>query len=78
MNGAPRRLFWLPIDSAPKGVRVQVKMKDGTIYEDAHWASDLSGEEQPPFQGWYIPVIDSEGRESHFREIEEPVEWKSK
>lgn len=32
---------------------VEVMMPDGTTHV-AHWASDLSGEEQPAFEGWYI------------------------
>lgn len=31
---------------------VQVQLYDGTVTE-AHWACDLSGEEQPPFLGWF-------------------------
>jgi hypothetical protein len=41
------------METAPKDASwVQVKLPDLTIIE-AHWASNLSGEEQPPFQGWF-------------------------
>lgn len=51
-------------------------MRDGTVHEDAHWASDLSGEDQPPFEGWFRPVKDSDGRTSYYAYIGEPVAWR--
>lgn len=40
------------------------------IYGPAHYACDLSGEEQPPFRGWFRPAGGS------FWEIDPPpVEW---
>jgi len=53
-------------------------MSDGIIHKDAHWASDLSGEEQPPFEGWFVPVKDQSGRILYYMEIREPVSWKPK
>jgi len=47
-------------------------MDDGTIHEKAHWACDLSGEEQPPFRGWFIP---RNPRHYGFVGIDEPVGW---
>jgi len=44
---------WRLMKSAPKTATwVQVRLKDGSIIR-AHYAEDLSGEEQPPFQGWF-------------------------
>lgn len=64
---------WQPIKTAPKdATEMRVLMRDGTVYERAHWASDLSGEDQPPFQGWFIPSQNASG----FREIEEPTHWR--
>ena len=65
-----------PITTAPKNATsIRVKMKDGTIYEDAHRASNLSGEEQPPFEGWFIPARDEKGKAIYFKPIDEPREW---
>lgn len=61
---------WRPIRTAPKDATwIQVRMEDGTIHR-AHWASNLSGEEQPPFEGWFVD------RKTHFLGIHEPKEWK--
>ena len=60
---------WQPISTAPKdATEIRVRMADGAVHERAHWACDLSGEGQPPFRGWFIPVI-SDGR---MREIAPP------
>lgn len=62
---------WCNMDSAPKdGRNIKVRDKDGneTI---AHFAQDLSGEEQPPFKGFF----ESRGRD--FIQVI-PVEWKIK
>jgi hypothetical protein len=69
MDPKPTTAEWQPISSATKTAKwVIVKMKDGTIHR-AHWASDLSGEEQPAFQGWFIQW----GRD--MSQIAEPVQW---
>lgn len=68
---------WQPMSTAPKNcTHVQVRMRDGTIHDDAHWASDLSGEEQPPFEGWFRPVKRSDGRVSYYAGISEPCQWR--
>ena len=41
MNCAPKDCSW-----------VEVELAGGDICQ-AHWASDLSGEEQPPYRGWF-------------------------
>lgn len=58
--------------NAPKNAtEIQVLMKDGLI-QIAHWAQDLSGEEQPPFQGWFI-------KQGHgYSQIDDPIAWKPK
>lgn len=62
---------WKPIATAPRNAtKVEVRMSDGTIYKDAHWACDLSGDEQPPFKGWFIPGGDG------FIGIPEPEAWR--
>lgn len=61
---------WQPINTAPKNATwVRVKMRDGRVLK-AHWASDLSGEEQPPFEGWFID------KGTYMAGIETPEYWK--
>lgn len=67
---------WNPIATAPRNATdIRVRMEDGSILEPAHWACDLSGEDQPAFRGWFIPVRDSRGTISCYRGIPEPTEW---
>lgn len=62
---------WLSMSSVPKNAtKIQVIMRDGTKHE-AHWAQDLSGEDMPPFRGWFR--TDDDGG---FSQIDEPVGWK--
>lgn len=62
---------WRPMDTAPKDcTHVMVKLKNGTVHEDAHWASDRTGEYQPPFEGWFIP------RGKGFEEVVGVVAWR--
>jgi hypothetical protein len=47
-------MTWQPIDTAPKDASwIIVLVPSGNVHR-AHWASDLSGEEHPAFQGWFI------------------------
>jgi len=39
----------------------------------AHWASDMSGEEQPPFEGWFRHNLGDGGRSYGFSEV--PRGW---
>lgn len=67
---------WQPISTAPMdATEVRVRMKDGLMVECAHWASDLSGESQPAYRGWFVPVPDRDGRVLYYRQIDEPMEW---
>jgi hypothetical protein len=53
---------WMPMESAPINgypssiQHVRGKLRDGSIVEDMHYAQDLSGEDQPPFKGWFEHV----------------------
>ena len=59
-------LGWSEMAVAPKtGATIEVKLQDGTIIT-AHWAQDLTGEEQPPFQGWF----------DEYRNQVFPVHWR--
>lgn len=68
---------WRSMDRAPKNCEeVQLLMKDGRVVRNAHWAEDLSGEEQPPFIGWFIPVYRDDGNRLRFDQVPgEPVGW---
>ena len=64
---------WQPISTAPRNAsKFRAKMKDGTIHEDVHWACDLSGDEQPPFKGFFIPIGNPC---NYYNGIEEPEFW---
>jgi hypothetical protein len=61
---------WQEMGTAPLNATwVEVRMKDGTVLR-AHWASDLSGEEQPPFEGWFID------RGTYMLGIDDPYAWR--
>lgn len=51
MDRAPKDCTWIEVksDLEPRRKFVPTKTK---VYV-AHWAQDLSGEEQPPFSGWF-------------------------
>lgn len=69
-NRPPIKLRWQKMDSAPKGVTVEVRTKNGRTLE-AHFAQDLSGEEQPPFKGWFRYVS-----ETSCAQIDDPIAWR--
>lgn len=63
---------WRSLKSAPKNATwVWGKLASGEQVK-MHWAEDLSGEEQPPFKGWYVRV--GEGAAGYFSQVE-PVAW---
>lgn len=63
---------WWFISSAPRDATwIEVMMWDGTIHR-AHWAEDLSGEEQPPFRGWFISTVSG----LSFIQIPTPELWR--
>jgi hypothetical protein len=63
---------WYHMDAAPRNcTHVDLLMRDGSVVEDAHWASDLSGEEQPAFEGWFVKAS-----ESSYRDAGDPIAWR--
>lgn len=71
-RGAPAG--WLSIDDAPKNARWVIGLFESGAELEVHWASDLSGEEQPPFRGWFARYPG--GGERGFYQTDEPVAWK--
>ncbi len=60
---------WRNMDTAPQdATTVEVMLPDFKT-EEAHWACDLSGEEQPPFRGWFAK------RGTHYSQVY-PMRWK--
>jgi hypothetical protein len=62
------------MSDAPRGRTVRVKLESGEIL-DAHFAQDLSGEEQPPFQGWF-KLRSKKHPEYGYVQIDCPIAWK--
>jgi hypothetical protein len=61
---------WRSMKTAPHNASwVDVKMPDGTV-QRAHWASDLSGDDQPPFEGWF------KNCGTYYGVIPDPVAWR--
>jgi hypothetical protein len=61
---------WREMGSAPRdATTLEVLMHDRTT-RIAHWAQDLSGEDQPPFRGWF------EKCGAGFSQIEDPIAWR--
>lgn len=47
-------LDWREMSSAPRDCTwVEIERRDGVVVK-AHFAEDLSGEEQPSFSGWFV------------------------
>lgn len=64
---------WQSMNTAPKNATdVEVVTPDGNQVI-AHYAENLSGEEQPAFRGWFTQV--GTGRGAYFREIK-PSRWR--
>lgn len=58
-SGAPHQSGWRPIESAPKDASWFLgRLKDGDVRR-VHYASDLSGSEQPAFQGFFYSTGNS-------------------
>jgi hypothetical protein len=62
MQSAPRRGEW-----------VTGQLYDGSVVR-MHYAQDMSGEVQPPFEGWFERV-DVSGGPGYFRQVR-PASWK--
>jgi hypothetical protein len=62
---------WRDISSAPRDATwIEIRASGGMIWA-AHWAQDLSGEEQPVFIGWFV----FDGPRG-FRDIGQPKAWR--
>lgn len=70
-----RRRPWQPMETAPKGKTVKVKPQSGKVLE-AHYAQDLSGEDQPPFKGWFTKRSKTHP-EYGYVQIDTPIAWKA-
>lgn len=55
----------------PLEVVDEVLSKDEKTVIEAHWASDRSGEEQPPFEGWF-----TKAGSSGYVQISDPISWR--
>jgi hypothetical protein len=67
---------WSLMDSAPRNAQwIEILQADGVNTCVAHWASDLSGEEQPPFEGWFRDQGTANGKQ--FAQIvPDPIAWR--
>ena len=67
-------LGWSGMNLAPKDSSwIEAELQDGNIVT-VHWASDLSGEEQPPYEGWFT-VFDEEDERAGYRQVF-PIHWR--
>jgi len=74
-----RTFDWQPMKTAPRTTKhVQLLMPDGKVHPEAHFASDLSGEEQPAFEGWFIARIGETGKFLCFEDVGNPKAWREK
>jgi hypothetical protein len=48
--------YWFDLDSAPKDSSWFLGLTEEETIEEVHYACDLSGEEQPPFKGYFKRV----------------------
>jgi hypothetical protein len=65
------------MECAPKNSRwIEIETSDGKVHR-AHYACDLSGEEQPPFEGFFVAVVSDRGKTLYFKEVPgKPVRWR--
>jgi desulfoferrodoxin (superoxide reductase-like protein) len=75
LNLAEVRLFmrasWQHVTTEQhNGKWLDVMMSNGEIIR-AHWAQDMSGEEQPPYRGWYREMGSIMGP------IDDPILWRA-
>ena len=66
---------WRPMFCAPVSRCQDVEVWDGTRIVVSHFAQDLSGEDQPPFSGWFIPIMDDHDRVLYYTGIK-PLRWR--
>lgn len=61
---------WRLGTTAPQSATwIEAILPDGTVV-NAHWACDESGEDQPPFRGWFVQAGTS------YRQVPSPVFWR--
>ena len=61
---------WMAFETAPKTCKcISVICKDGSIHR-VHYAKDLTGEDQPPFEGWF------KDNGNCFAEVTNIIGWK--
>lgn len=61
---------WRSMESAPRDSRwIEVECEDGSVHR-AHYACDLSGEDQPAFEGWFEDCV------SWYRQVRNVVGWR--
>ena len=66
-----RKHFWF-IETAPKNAtNIEVQMHDGKRMI-AHFAKDLSGEDCPPFVGWFTKSKNG----NYYNQIKKPDLWR--
>jgi len=72
----PHAEAWRPISSAPQ-TQEDVRVLNANGEHVAHYACDLSGEDQPPFRGWFTEVRDASGNLTRFQEVSpKPTHWR--
>lgn len=63
---------WNSMEDFPKGEHAQIKNWGGRVFKDAHYACDLSGEEQPPFEGFFY----EDSGKTMMLKITNPIAWR--
>lgn len=68
---------WQRMFSAPTDCTwIEIECSDGAIVR-AHFAQDLSGEEQPSYSGWFVAVNDAHGKTMYFAGVfPKPKRWR--
>jgi hypothetical protein len=67
---------WRLMSSAPR-TSVDVEAWNGMEIRIVHFAEDWSGSEQPPFHGWFYPILRSNGSVSYYTAMyPEPKRWR--
>lgn len=67
---------WRAMSSAPKNAK-WVEVDNGVATIRAHFAEDLSGEDQPAFSGWFYAVKDEKDRTLYFAAVHpKPKRWR--
>lgn len=70
---------WAPIATAEKTTRIDIQIitREGVVHPCCHWASDLTGEDQPAFQGWFYPIMDDTNEKIlYYNQVVNPLGWK--